>query len=159
MHRLYETDDITVFWDSEKCRHAKQCVTGCPEVFDIQRKPWIDLSRAECAKIWKAVSKCPTGALTVAYNHGIRVAFVEAENRSVAYDGDREVGECSFISEDGAWKIVHTESHPDYQGKGIAKRLVFSVTEQAEKRKIQVVPICSYAVKVLGGEGGACGLN
>jgi len=28
MHRLYEQGDIVVFWNSEKCRHAKRCVNG-----------------------------------------------------------------------------------------------------------------------------------
>lgn len=28
MHRLYANDDISVFWDSDKCFHAKKCVTG-----------------------------------------------------------------------------------------------------------------------------------
>lgn len=75
MHRLYETENISVFWDSDKCRHAKKCVTGCPEAFDIQRKPWIQLDKAETAKVWKAVSNCPSGALTCVFNHGIIVIW------------------------------------------------------------------------------------
>jgi len=47
MYRIYSNDEITVFWFSTRCRHAKRCVTGCPKVFDIQRKPWIDI----CGKI------------------------------------------------------------------------------------------------------------
>ena len=77
MHRLYVNEDITVFWDSDKCRHAKKCVTGCPKVFDIQRKPWIDISRDENANIWKAISECPSGALGITYNYGVRVVLKE----------------------------------------------------------------------------------
>lgn len=150
MHRLYGNENITVFWDSEKCRHAKRCVTGCPKVFDIQKKPWIDISQDEDARIWQTIEKCPTKALTITFNHGIVVRFEEGACRSAAYYGDREIGECDFqITEDG-WVIYHTEVQPEYGGKNIAKRLVFSVLEHAEKSKAAVIATCSYAAKVIG---------
>ena len=98
MHRLYENKDITVFWNSEKCVHAKECVHGSPSTFDPMRRPWIDLGRADTSE---------------------------------------------------GWVIFHTEVSPEYGKKGIAKRLVYKVTEEAEKRKISLIPTCSYAVKVL----------
>ena len=149
MHRLYETEDIAVFWDSDRCRHEKRCRSISPETFDIQRRPWIDLTLAPTAKIWEAVSACPSGALTCVYPHGIRIALNEGECRSVAYDGDKQIGECDYrVTEDG-WVIFHTEVLPEYGGKGIAKRLVYKIVEAAEKAGINVIPTCSYAVKVL----------
>ena len=76
MHRMYSNEDITVFWNSEKCRHAGKCVTGNPEVFVFGRRPWIDLSRGQSAQVWQTVSKCPTGALTLVYNHGVTVRLM-----------------------------------------------------------------------------------
>ena len=38
----YENDDIKVSWDLKRCIHAKECVHGLPEVFDITKKPWIN---------------------------------------------------------------------------------------------------------------------
>ena len=73
MHRLYENDDLAVFWDSDKCFHAKRCVHSSPETFDIKRRPWIDLSRCPDPEIWNAVSQCPSGALTIAYRHEVDV--------------------------------------------------------------------------------------
>ena len=151
MHRLYENSDITVFWDSEKCRHAKECVHGSPGVFDVNRKPWINLEGGSNPEIWKAISKCPSGALSCVYNHGIRIDFDEAHCRSVAYDGDKEIGECGYRVAADTWTIIHTEVEPDYGGKKTAKRLVYKVVEEAERRKLTVVPLCSYAVKVLRG--------
>ncbi len=49
MHRMYENKDLVVFWNSEKCYHAKQCVTGSSKTFDINRKPWIDVTIADNA--------------------------------------------------------------------------------------------------------------
>jgi len=156
MHRLYETDDLTVFWDSDKCHHAKVCVHNSPTVFDKDRRPWIDLGAAPPAEIWKTVSQCPSGALTCIYNHDIRIVFDEARRCSLALDGDNEIGECCYEPDEnaasgspGSWTIVHTGVAPEYEGRGIAKRLVFKVTEEAEKRKLKVIPVCSYAAKVL----------
>jgi uncharacterized Fe-S cluster protein YjdI len=150
MHRLYENSEITVFWDSDKCYHAKKCVTGCPEVFDIMRKPWIDLSRGSNADIWKAVSACPSGGLTITANHDVEVSFDEEHCRSVAMKDGQRIGECEYRDNGDSWSIVHTGVAPEYEGQGIAKRLVFKVTEEAERRKKGVIPVCSYAVKVLG---------
>ena len=46
MHRMYENEDLTIFWDSDKCGHAKRCVGGSPTVFDITKKPWINIDGA-----------------------------------------------------------------------------------------------------------------
>lgn len=149
MHRMYENDDIVVFWNSEKCYHAKRCVTGSPKTFDIQRKPWIDVSLAPNAEIWQTVEKCPSGALSVLYRHEIDVKMDAENKRSVAFDGDKKIGECDYSDNGRGWVIYHTEVDPDYGGKGIAKRLVYKVIEAAEKRKTAIDATCSYAVKVL----------
>lgn len=149
MHRLYENEDITVFWDSDKCFHAKKCVTGCPGVFEFGRKPWVDLSRGDNPRIWQTVKQCPSGALDISYNHGIRIEFDEEGCRSVALDGDRVIGECDYEDDGEECTIYHTEVDPAYGGRGIAKRLVFKTAEMAERRKKKINPTCSYAAKVL----------
>ena len=103
MHRLYETNDIVVFWNSDKCRHAKRCVTGSPKTFDITRRPWIDVTLAPTAEIWQTVSSCPTGALTCVYTHDITVEIHEDECRSVAYVRSASTGgEADTITERGS---------------------------------------------------------
>ncbi|MCR5417336.1 MAG: GNAT family N-acetyltransferase [Lachnospiraceae bacterium] len=149
MHRLYEQEDIAVFWDSVKCRHAKRCVGASPVTFNRERRPWIDVTKAPAKEIWQAVSACPSGALTCVYTHGIRVTLDESGLKSVAYDGDKVIGECDYhITPDG-WVIYHTEVLPEYGGKSIAKRLVYKVIEKAERSGAEVSATCSYAVKVL----------
>ncbi len=150
MHRLYENEDISVFWDSDKCRHAKECVNGCPEAFNIMRKPWIDISKAPTSQVWQAVSKCPSGALTCIYNHGVRIEYDKENSRSLAFVDDRIVGECDYEKTQNGWVIYHTEVDEKHTGKGIAKRLVYRLIEQAERSKTDVSATCSYAAKVLG---------
>ncbi len=150
MHRSYVNEDITVFWDSDKCFHAKRCVTGCPEAFDITKKPWINIDNAPTSKVWQAVSACPSGALTVVYNHGVIVRSEGDEYRSVAFDGDRLIGECCYSVEGNVWNIYHTQTDPGYTGRGIAKRLVYSVLQEAERSGNKVTATCSYARHILG---------
>jgi len=149
MHRLYSNEDITIFWDSDKCRHAKVCVHQSPKVFNKDNRPWISINGASSAEIWKTVSQCPSGALSVVYNHDVRIEFDEVRQCSLALDGESEIGECCFEESPDAWTIVHTGVRSEYEGKGISKRLVFKVVEEAEKRKVKVVSVCSYAAKVL----------
>ena len=152
MHRLYDNDEITVFWDSDRCFHAKKCVTGCPEAFDITKKPWINIDNAPTAKVWQAVSNCPSGALTVTYNHDVKVSFEMENHQSAAYHGVDRIGKCEFEETHEGWNIYHTEVDSEYGGRGIAKRLVYAVVQEADRKKVPVIPSCSYARKVLAGE-------
>ncbi len=149
MHRFYENSDLAVFWDSSKCFHSRKCVTGSPLTFDFSRRPWIDLSRADNSEIWQTVKTCPSGALSVQYRHGIDVVMEEAANRSAAYDGEKQIGECEYSETPDGWVIYHTGVAPQYEGKGIARRLVYKVTEAAEKKGVPVDATCSYAKRVL----------
>jgi len=149
MHRLYEHNDVAVFWDSDKCRYAAECKKRSPMTFDPVRRPWIDLTKAPAEEIWDAVSACPSGALTIAHTHEIRVEMEEDNNRSAAYAGDRMIGECNYNITPSGWVIYHTGVDQEHGGKGIAKRLVYKVVEAAEKSGGKVIPSCSYAAKVL----------
>ncbi len=150
MYRLYENKEISVFWNSNKCRHAKKCVIGCPKVFDFTRKPWIDLSMGETQKIWQTVKRCPSGALDIVYNHDVTVILDKDNKRSTAVDKDQIIGQCNYSDNDDAINIYHTEVIPEYGGKGIAKRLVYKVMEEADRACKKINPTCSYAAKVLG---------
>ncbi len=152
MHRLYENDDIAVFWNSDKCFHAKRCVHGSPKTFDPKRKPWIDLRHAETKEIWQAISECPSGALSCIYRHNINVVMDPENCRSIAMDGDKIIGECEYQVTEKGWNIYHTGVRPEYGGKGIAKRLVYKVLEEAERSCAGTMASCSYARKILDEE-------
>lgn len=59
----YERDQITVHWDSSRCIHTAICLRTLPEVFDVHRRPWIDVDAATPNAVADAVTRCPTGAL------------------------------------------------------------------------------------------------
>lgn len=149
MHRTYLNEDITVFWRLDKCRHARMCVTGCPGVFEFGRRPWIILKNGDNPDIWSAIEKCPSGAPSITYNHGVIIIYDESGHRSVAYFNDMKIGECDYEDTGKEFLIFHTEVNPEYGGKGIAKRLVYCIIEQAERQKKEIAATCSYAIKII----------
>ena len=61
--RHYASDDITVWYDARRCRHAAECVRGDAAVFETGRKPWIQPELGTADHIADVVRRCPTGAL------------------------------------------------------------------------------------------------
>ncbi len=59
----FEGNDVIVRWDRLRCIHAEECVHGSPEVFDPERRPWIDPDLTAVDRIAEVVWDCPTGAL------------------------------------------------------------------------------------------------
>lgn len=79
----------------------------------------------------------------------IEIKFIKEQNKSVAYDGNNQIGECDFIEKGNEWNIIHTEVSNLYQGQGIARKLVEIVIENAVQNGKSVVADCSYAKKIL----------
>jgi uncharacterized Fe-S cluster protein YjdI/CDGSH-type Zn-finger protein len=61
--RTYETESIRVHWDSSRCIHTRICLRTLPSVFNVYRRPWVDLTGAEAPAAGDAVASCPSGAL------------------------------------------------------------------------------------------------
>jgi uncharacterized Fe-S cluster protein YjdI len=60
----YRNDKFVVRYDPAICIHASECVRGLPSVFNLSRKPWIDVNSASAAAVIEQVKLCPSGALT-----------------------------------------------------------------------------------------------
>jgi uncharacterized Fe-S cluster protein YjdI len=60
----YKNDKIAVRYDPKVCIHAGECVRGLPSVFDVSKKPWIDVNGAAVDAIIEQVKRCPSGALS-----------------------------------------------------------------------------------------------
>ncbi|EGD57066.1 (4Fe-4S)-binding protein [Gordonia neofelifaecis] len=59
----YPTDGVVVTWEPGRCRHARECVRGLPQVFDPQRRPWIDADAATAEDLVRVIDRCPSYAL------------------------------------------------------------------------------------------------
>lgn len=79
----------------------------------------------------------------------ITIKFIKEENRAVAYDNDVEIGKCEFEELEDTWNIIHTGVNSNYQGQGIAKKLVNCVIENSKEYNKNLIAECSYAKKVI----------
>ncbi len=79
--------------------------------------------------------------IQVAYNDKNGAFFIPFENKKIA--------EMTFVFA-GADKIIidHTEVNPEYNGKGLGKKLVTAAVEFARAKGITIIPLCPFAKKV-----------
>ena len=63
--RTYSNGFFTIEWRPEKCVHCQTCINELPQVFDLSRRPWVDLNGADEQTIRETVAKCPDGALSI----------------------------------------------------------------------------------------------
>lgn len=59
----YEGKAATVTYDLARCIHAGECVRGLPEVFDPDKRPWVQPDNAPADQLAAVIERCPTGAL------------------------------------------------------------------------------------------------
>ena len=64
MKRVYKNNKIKVIWQPNKCIHSANCIRGLPQVFDIDRTPWVDINVADAEEIMRVIDTCPSGALS-----------------------------------------------------------------------------------------------
>ena len=61
--KAYKGENITVFFAARRCLHVAECIRGLPEVFDTDKRPWIQPDHADAPTVAEVVRRCPTGAL------------------------------------------------------------------------------------------------
>lgn len=66
--KKYTNGEITVVWEPEKCIHSMICFNGLPQVFDPQKRPWVNIEGAKSDEIAEQVKACPSGALSFYQN-------------------------------------------------------------------------------------------
>lgn len=116
----------------------------------MYRKP--ELTAQADAKDTAATDPSPAKEQAEKMKDPVAVAFEEAANRSAAYKEGELIGVCEFSVSEQIWIIDHTGVRPAYGGQGIARRLVEKVIEEARARQIKILPLCSYASKMMEGK-------
>ncbi len=70
MARTYTGQKIDINFDMKRCIHARNCYLKLPEVFDPDRKPWVDPDAAAPEEVEAMIRTCPSGALSFAPKDG-----------------------------------------------------------------------------------------
>lgn len=61
--KRYTSDDIDVTFSGKRCIHAARCVSQLSDVFDVDKRPWIQPNAGSADAIAATVQLCPSGAL------------------------------------------------------------------------------------------------
>lgn len=77
----------------------------------------------------------------------IDIVYEENKNRAAAYDIDKNIGEATYLIENGIWVIDHTFVDSNYKGQKIGSRLIERLVEAAKDKGVKIRPVCSFAVR------------
>ncbi len=69
----YRNNDIIVYWYPQDCSHAGKCWGELPSVFDMDKRPWVNISGSSAEEIIKTIDKCPSRALQYSLPEGSAV--------------------------------------------------------------------------------------
>ncbi|MFJ2952787.1 GNAT family N-acetyltransferase [Streptomyces sp. NPDC087226] len=72
-----------------------------------------------------------------------------AENRYEIHDDDRLAGFSEYRINGRRIAFTHTETLPDFAGRGLARQLVAEALEDVRRRGLDVLPFCPYVRKVI----------
>ena len=81
----------------------------------------------------------------------MNILFDPEKSRSAAYDDETCIGIAEVKESEGRWIITHTEVDSAYGGQGIARRLIEEIIAEARHTGKKIVPVCSYAEKMMRG--------
>ncbi|MFC0777624.1 GNAT family N-acetyltransferase [Flavobacterium sp. HJSW_4] len=66
-----------------------------------------------------------------------------------AIEDGKEAGKMTYTwAGDSKFIIDHTEVSPDFNGKGVGKKLVMASVEYARANNLKIIPLCPFAKSV-----------
>lgn len=66
-----------------------------------------------------------------------------------ATEDGKEAGKTTYTwAGDSKFIIDHTEVSPDFNGKGVGKKLVLAAVEYARTNNVKIIPLCPFAKSV-----------
>ncbi|MBF4488028.1 GNAT family N-acetyltransferase [Flavobacterium sp. CSZ] len=66
-----------------------------------------------------------------------------------AIEDGKEAGKMTYTwAGDSKFIIDHTEVSPDFNGKGVGKKLVMAAVEYARANNVNIIPLCPFAKSV-----------
>ncbi|KRB55806.1 GNAT family N-acetyltransferase [Flavobacterium sp. Root186] len=66
-----------------------------------------------------------------------------------AVEDGKEAGKMTYTwAGDSKFIIDHTEVSPDFNGKGVGKKLVMAAVEYARANNLKIIPLCPFAKSV-----------
>ncbi|MBD78891.1 MAG: hypothetical protein CL840_08225 [Crocinitomicaceae bacterium] len=127
--KKYRTENLTIGWEPDKCIHSAVCISQLASVFDINKRPWINVDGASEEEIAKQIDRCPSGALSYqkrneATQNEKKVAVAGTSPALVELESDKKQAWCACGSSGNQpW------CDGSHKGSGVTP-VVFSVDEK-----------------------------
>ncbi|MCT8158538.1 CDGSH iron-sulfur domain-containing protein [Pseudoruegeria sp. SHC-113] len=103
----YEGKEVTVSFNPRLCGHAAECGRIASNIFDANKKPWVQPDNGTVAEVEAVVAACPSGALQM----GTPPETMVAEGRA-------EI----MIQKDGPYWVTEVPVETDSSAEGISER-------------------------------------
>ncbi|MGI5839163.1 MAG: (4Fe-4S)-binding protein [bacterium] len=83
----YGNHDIIVYWIPELCAHLRICTRLLPQVFDLNKRPWVNVNAAAPEEIISTIDKCPSGDSRYSLPEGSKIdPEIAAGNGNINYE-------------------------------------------------------------------------
>jgi CDGSH-type Zn-finger protein/uncharacterized Fe-S cluster protein YjdI len=178
--KAYRSEKIIVSFDLQRCIHSEECVRGLPEVFDTEKRPWIQPDKSHPDRVAEVVTRCPTGALQFERRDGSagepvpsRNIVTVAASGPLYVRGDIEIRDPTGITilEDTRAALCrcgasmnkpfcdNNHKPMNFRDAGVLGENRLASKPPADGRKLQIVPavngplILSGEVEILGADG------
>ncbi len=89
--RRYTGQAIDITYNVKRCIHAAHCTHKLAEVFDTQKRPWINPDGAEVERVASVIEMCPSGALHYDREDGVQEAIPTQNTIRLWHNGPLEV--------------------------------------------------------------------
>ena len=108
VQREYRNDQIVVRWEPSLCIHVAECLRGLPQVFNVRRRPWVEVDAASADEIAEVVLRCPSSALRfIRLDGGPQEQPPEPAQIAAQPDGPLYVrGRVELLDQDGGRRVV-----------------------------------------------------
>jgi uncharacterized Fe-S cluster protein YjdI len=67
---MYQGKDIDVTFELKRCIHAAECGRRLREVFDVDKRPWVQPDNATADQVQATIDHCPSDALKYVRHDG-----------------------------------------------------------------------------------------
>lgn len=73
----------------------------------------------------------------------------DSKGLAIALENQKRIGTITYSIAGRELIIIdHTEVEPEYNGKGIGKKILFKIVEMAREKNIKIIPLCPFAASM-----------
>lgn len=113
IRKEYSNGELTVIWKPKLCIHAEECVKRLPEVYNPEKRPWIQPEHATTAALKDQINACPSGALSYKMEG-------EEDQEAVSLETKVEVLANGPLLVYGTLKVTDTQGNTETKNKTTA---------------------------------------